>query len=86
MTHYKQADYWVGNICILVFLVFYNKPRTENVFKSKIQLDLPLLDLKIKFYLFGIAARPTEKNRNCAGFLIVSAEFVPGFNYFKSRS
>jgi hypothetical protein len=59
---------------------------------------------KIKFYLFGIAARPTEKlaaqiilfafqtnllllkNRNRAGISIVSAEFVPGFIYFKSRS
>ena len=40
MTHYKQADYWVGNICILVF---FSKPRTENVFKSKIKLDLPFI-------------------------------------------
>ena len=60
--------------------------------------------LKIKFYLLGIAARPTEKlaaqiilfafqtiffikkNRNRAGILTVSADFFPGFIYFKSRS
>jgi hypothetical protein len=64
-----------------------------------------LLGPKIKFYLFGIAARPTEKlaaklfylhfrqflfllknSESHAGILIVSAEFVPGFIYFKNRS
>ena len=59
---------------------------------------------KIKFYLFGIAARPTEKLAAqiilfafqtiffiipkigiASEFSIVSAEFVPGFIYFKSR-
>jgi len=53
MTHYKQADYWVGNICILVF---FNKPRTANVFKSKIQLHLPFImpDLLHKFQMMCI--------------------------------
>jgi len=47
MTHYKHYK------CILVF---FNKPRTENVFKSKIQLDLPFImpDLLHKFQMICI--------------------------------
>ena len=78
--------------------------ETKNRLLYKRLQNYKTLRPKIKFYLFSIATRPTEKlaakiilfafqtiffikkNRNRAGISIVSADFFPGFIYFKSRS
>ena len=75
--------------------------ETKNRLLYKRLQNYKTLRPKIKFYLFSIATRPTGKLAakiilfafQTIFFIIkkirvsiVSAEFVPGFIYFKSRS